>query len=218
MIDYLGKEKMKIEAIIWDIGGVLERTEDPTPRRALANRLGWQMDPLMELIFGSRDGYRVQLGLISYHEHLQNLGEILGQTQAEIKQTISEFFAGDRLDMDLVDNIRQLKHDYTTAVLSNYSSLLREKINQQWHIADAFDHLIISAEVGVKKPDPEIYQLTLERVGCLPGQAVFIDDAIENIDAAHSAGIHAVHFQNPAQAWRELSTLLADHNIPNESV
>lgn len=202
---------MGIKAVIWDIGGVLERTVDFTPRRDLAQRLGWEMDSLMDLIFGQLDSYRVQVGQISYEEHLHNLGQTLGQTRAEVEQTLADFFAGDCLDTHLVDKIRGLKKNYATAVLSNYSTTLREKINHQWQIADAFDHLIISAEVGLKKPDLRIYQLAVERVGCQANEVAFIDDALENVEAARAAGMHAVHFQNPAQAWGELTALLERH-------
>jgi putative hydrolase of the HAD superfamily len=125
-----------------------------------------------------------------------------------MKNTLEEFFAGDRLDVVLVDHIRHLKQNYTTAVLSNYSPRLRGKIFQLWQIADAFDHLIISAEVGVRKPDPKIYQITLEAVGCQADQAVFIDDVAENIAAAQSIGLHGIHFQSREQALRDLDSLL----------
>ena len=203
---------MAIKAVIWDIGGVLERTEDFAPRRALAQRLGWEMEPLMDFIFGRGDGYRMQLGQITFTQHLQNLRQVLGQTEAEMEKTLEEFFDGDRIDTHLVDEIRHLHKNYTTAVLSNYSSRLRDKITRQWQIADAFDHLIISAEVGLLKPDPKIFQLTLARIGCQAGEAVFIDDVSENIAAAQKEGIFGVHFQNPAQALSDLNAILHQHN------
>jgi epoxide hydrolase-like predicted phosphatase len=203
---------MAIKAVIWDIGGVLERTEDFGPRQALAQRLGWEIDPLMDLIFGSSDDYRVQLGQISYQDHWHNVRQTLDQTEMEMFKTLNQFFAGDRLDFELVDYVRQLRKDYTTAVLSNYSPILRDKIDHLWRIADAFDHLVISAEVGVKKPDPRIYQLALEKVGVPAGEAVFIDDAAENVSAARDIGIHAVHFSDREQALGELETLLEQKN------
>jgi len=204
---------MAIKAVIWDIGGVLERTEDFAPRRALAQRLGWEMEPLMDLIFGHSDGYRMQLGQISFAQHLQNLRQVLGQTEAEMEKTLEEFFDGDRIDTHLVDEIRHLHQNYTTAVLSNYSTRLRDKITKQWQIADAFDHLIISAEVGLLKPDPKIFQLALARIGCQAGEAVFIDDVSENIAAAKKEGIFGVHFQNAAQALGELNAILHRHDL-----
>lgn len=200
---------MKINSIIWDIGGVLERTEDPTPRNEIADHLGMTVNALSDLIFGNTTEFRVQLGQISREAHLAFVGSQLGlDDRAELDQVIDQFFAGDQLDTELVDHIRELKTKYTTAVLSNYSEILREKITTSWEIGDAFDHLIISAEVGCKKPGPEIYQIALETLGCQPGEAVFIDDFIENIQAARQLGIHGILFQTPEQTLAELNTLL----------
>ena len=202
---------MTIKAVIWDVGGVLERTEDPEPRRALAQRLGWKVGPLMDLVFGNNDAHRAQLGQISLADHWQNVRRALGQTEDELERTIEEFFAGDELDTQLVEAIRRMREDYTTAILSNYFPILRDKVNHQWKIGDAFDHLVVSAEVGVKKPDLRIFQIVLESVGCSPGQAVFIDDMIENIAAAREAGLHAVHFQTRDQALDSLNSLLQQY-------
>jgi putative hydrolase of the HAD superfamily len=202
---------MTITTIIWDIGGVLERTEDFTPRQQIAERLGMTVEDLSALIFGDTTGFRVQLGLISREEHLQYVQAQLNlPTRAELDQVLAEFFSGDRLDTDLVDHIRELKASYRMAVLSNYSEILREKITNIWQIGDAFDHLIISAEVGHKKPEPEIYQIALEKAGCQPGEAVFIDDFIENVQAAEQVGLHGIHFQNVEQTLNELNNLLAN--------
>ena len=93
-------------------------------------------------------------------------------------------------------------------MLSNYSEILREKITTTWKIGDAFEHLIISSEVGHKKPDPEIYQIALQTIGCQPGEAVFIDDFIENIEAARQLGIHGIHFITAEQTLSEIDILL----------
>jgi HAD superfamily hydrolase (TIGR01509 family) len=69
--------------------------------------------------------------------------------------------------------------------------------------------VIISAEVGLAKPDPRIYQLALERLGVDPPEAVFVDDFLRNVEAARAAGLHAVHFKGPEQARAELEQLLA---------
>jgi len=200
---------MKINTIIWDIGGVLERTEDHTPRQQQAEDLGISVNDLSELIFGNSTEFKVQLGQISREEHLAYVQAELGlSSRKAMDEVLEKFFAGDRLDTELVDNIRDFKTRFTTAVLSNYSSILREQINTTWKIGDAFDHLIISSEVGYKKPDPEIYRIALEKIGCQTNEAVFIDDFIENIHGAEALGIHGIHFKNAKQALSELASCL----------
>lgn len=199
---------MTIKAIIWDVGGVMERTEDFGPRQALADRLGWEMSDLMDLVFGKTDQHRAQLGKISLAEHWQNIGQTLGVPAADLAQIEADFFIGDTLDTALVDEIRALKADYTTAILSNYAANLRDKVLHEWQIGDAFDHIIISAEVGVMKPNPAIYRIALEKIGCQPEEAVFLDDFIENVAGAQAVGLHAVWFKTPAQAMAELQGIL----------
>jgi putative hydrolase of the HAD superfamily len=123
-------------------------------------------------------------------------------------QIESEFFAGDILDFALVDEIRTLKQQYTTAILSNYFPSLRDKVERHWKISDAFDHLVISSEVGLMKPDPAIYQIALEKANCLPDEAVFLDDFNENVTSARQVGLHGIWFRSPSQALADLENIL----------
>ena len=72
---------------------------------------------------------------------------------------------------------------------------------------DMFDVLVFSCAEGVKKPDRKIYELTLEKLGSLPEQSVFIDDNPEYINGAKKAGINTVLFQNIDQVKNELARL-----------
>jgi epoxide hydrolase-like predicted phosphatase len=202
---------MTIKTIFWDIGGVLERTEDPAPRAALADQLGWPVSELSRVIFGHVDDYRIQRGLITLEEHYANLAEALEIPTSRVDSVLDAFFGGDRLDLALVDHIRALRQEYTTAVISNYMPVLRDKITNLWQIGDAFDVLVVSSEVGVMKPDPEIYRIALEKTSTPPGQGVFIDDFIENVEGARRAGMRAIHFKAAPQALEDLHDLLDKH-------
>ncbi len=199
---------MTIHAIVWDLGGVLVRTEDRQPRQDLAARLGMRTRDLMAMVWGDETDNRAQLGQITWEEHWENIRVELGLTPEELPGAQDQFFAGDVLDTELVEFIRGLKSDYTVALLSNALSNLRHMLFEEWKIEDAFHQLIISAEVGLMKPDPAIYALTLERIGFEPAEAVFIDDFKHNIAAAKDAGMHGIHFQTPEQAKAELMSLL----------
>jgi len=84
----------------------------------------------------------------------------------------------------------------------------RRAFDERWHILDAFDQVVISAEEGVMKPDLRIYRLALERLGVAAEQAVFVDDFAENVAAARWAGMHAVHFRTTDQALDDVEQLL----------
>ena len=199
---------MVIQAVIWDLGGVLVRTEDYAPRQALAQRYGMTLAEIEEFVFSGESGDRAQRGEISVEQHWENQGRQLGLSPEEIQAFRDEFWGGDRLDTDLVAYIRRLRLDFKTGLLSNAFSDLRRVVTETWRFADAFDEMVISAEVGVVKPDPRIYHLALERLEAPPEAAVFIDDFRRNIEGARAVGLNAIHFKDPVQARGELEGLL----------
>ncbi|MGA7395914.1 MAG: HAD-IA family hydrolase, partial [Solirubrobacterales bacterium] len=79
-------------------------------------------------------------------------------------------------------------------------------------VDELFETVVDSAFVGLRKPDPKIYELTLMRIELAPEACIFIDDMKINCDAASELGIHAVHFRETAQARAEVHELLATHN------
>jgi len=199
---------MIIEAVIFDFGGVLVRTEDRKPRTDLADRLGMTYDELNALIFDSQSAIQAMKGEITAKEHWDVVQNSLGLSEEEINQVRSDFWAGDNLDEDLVDFLRDLRPKYKTVLLSNAWDDLRQMIEDVWQIDDAFDQLIISAEIGLVKPDLVIYQWMLAELGLEPSHAVFVDDFPHNVEGAQAAGLQAIHFRSPDQALGELQTLL----------
>jgi epoxide hydrolase-like predicted phosphatase len=199
---------MPIKAVIFDLGGVLVRTEDQQQRRQLADRLGISRHQMYHLVFDSQSAQLASQGKMTVAEHWEAVRQALGLPEEEFQRVPQEFWAGDRLDMELVVYIRSLRSRYRTALLSNAWDDLRGYLTDHWRIADAFDELVISAEVGVTKPEPRIYRLALERLGVAPGEAVFVDDFKENVDAARALGIHTIHFRDRQQALAELEGML----------
>ena len=199
---------MVIKAVVFDLGGVLVRTEDFTSREKLAKRLNITRRDLEELVFSGESGTRAQRGEIDIEQHWENIRVGMNYSPQAFNAFIDEFFDGDKLDTAIVDVIRNLQGAYKTALLSNAFSNLRHYVTDVWGFADAFDEMIISAEVGVMKPDASIYQITLDRLGVAPQEAVFLDDFERNIEGARAVGMHTIHFKNPVQAMDELSHAL----------
>lgn len=197
---------MSIQAIIWDFGGVLVRTEDFAERDALALELGLTPHELAMRIFDGEHRHQAQLGSVDGEVYMQEVAAEFGMDVAELH---ARFFGDDRLDEELMAYLRGLRPRYQTALLSNALSTLRSAITDRFPILDAFDVVIISAEVGLVKPDAAIYELALKRLGAQPAEAVFIDDFAENVEGARQVGLRAIHFQSRQQALGELDALLA---------
>lgn len=199
---------MTIQAIFFDIGGVLVRTIDRAPRQALAERLGMTYEALEELVFGGESGRRAQLGLIAEAEQWAYACQQTGWPVEQVAEFRAQFFAGDRLDTRLVEYIRGLRRLYKTGIISNGMNNTRAMIDGPWGMGALFDAIVISSEVGIMKPDRRIYLHTLQRLDVQPEQAVFIDDFQHNIAGAQSIGMQGIHFINPVQTLAELDALL----------
>jgi glucose-1-phosphatase len=197
-----------IKAVIFDLGGVILRTEDPQPRVELAQRLGITRWELEEAVFNNPISQQAERGLATAEEVWAEVGRRLNLPGEEIVPVRRAFFGGDRVDFELIELIQQLRGQYTTALLSNtwlvdLPGFLRDDLQ----VPDTFDVVISSAQARVAKPDAEIFHLALEQVNAQPAEAVFVDDNAANIQAAAGLGIHTVRFLNPSQAQAELLAL-----------
>ncbi len=195
-------------AVIVDFGGVLVRSEDPSPREALARELGMTVEELEALIFTSGLSLQAQRGEFPEPEFWKAIGERLGiRTAEEIHRVRQRFFAGDRLNEPLVEALRRWKGQVALGLISNAWSGLREVL-RRLGLLELFDGVVISAEVGLLKPDPRIYLLALERLGVPPEAAAFVDDLPENVQAARALGLYGIHFRDTLGTLRQLEEWL----------
>ncbi len=199
---------MTIRAVFFDLGGVIARTEQPEPRIRLADSLGMTYADIDKLVFENDSSKQASLGLITETQHWQNITRSLNLPESEVERLRTEFFAGDRIDYELVNLMRSLRPAIKVGLISNAWSELRDWIVSK-DFADAFDDMVISAEVGFAKPDARIYQAALQNLQVLPAESVFLDDMSRNVAAARKIGMHAIHFTHPDQAIAELRALLA---------
>jgi epoxide hydrolase-like predicted phosphatase len=206
----MAEPKPNIRALIFDFGGVLMRTVDRGPRRRLASRFGLSVDELEELVFGGPDSLLADTGGMSSEERWRRVSQRLDlPTKQAADSFVREFFSGEALDDRLVDHIRMLHREYKTALLSNASDSLDRFVREELGLEEVFDVIIISALVGVRKPDALIYQLALERLGVSAGEALFVDDLADNVEGARKLGLQAIQFRTKQQFMEDLQTLLA---------
>ena len=202
---------MTIRAVYFDFGGVIVRTEFQAPRQHLAERLGMEYESLIKVVFDSETAIQATMGQISEDEHWAAVMRRLHLPESDAQAIQDEFFAGDIIDTNLLDFMRGLRKKVKVGLISNAWSGLRPYMISH-KFADAFDSMIISAEAGVAKPGPDIYQIALEKLGVAPPESVFLDDFPENVAGARAIGMQAIHFIQPEQALKELKRLLANHN------
>lgn len=193
-----------IKAVIFDMGGVLLRTEDRASRTALGARYGLSYEQIDELVFNRESALRASVGEISEEEHWASIAGHLGFNRSEIPAFREAFWDGDREDEELLELIDSFRPRLRTALLSNAWSNARRDIGLRHNILRVFDVVIFSAELKMAKPNPRIYQHALDLLGVEPEEAIFVDDMPANVEAANALGIHGIQFLNTQQIIHDL--------------
>lgn len=193
---------------MFDLGGVLLRTDDPQPRVNLARQYGITREELEKLVFASKISLKAESGEASPEEVWRYAQKTLRIANEEMIAFQNAFWAGDRLDEGLLALVQTLRGRYRTILLSNAWLGMRKNVAQRFGSLDAFEMQIFSAEVGLRKPDPGIFQHVLDLIGADPEEVVFVDDFAENIQAARRLGLRTIQFRNSQQTRADLTALL----------
>ena len=120
---------------------------------------------------------------------------------------IDRMFAGAQLDQAMVTAVRAARAaGIVTGLVSNSWGTRRYPTEL---LAELFDGVAISGDVGIRKPAPEIYRLGAERIGLAPEACVFVDDLPFNLDPARALGMTTVHHVDAVTTVPELERLLA---------
>ncbi len=197
---------MSKRAILFDYGGVIQQTMDHTPRYRWDERLGMPHGTVERAVHNTTSWVQVQLGQMNMADYWHDVGQKLTLSDEETVKLAADFYAGDVIVQDVIEAIRTLRKDgHTVALLSNNSPDLAA-IMADLGIADLFNPLIVSAEMGIMKPDAAAYEAALKQLEQPADEVVFIDDNADNITGAQALGIHAVQY-TPGM---NLSTALAD--------
>ena len=199
-----------IRAIIFDFGGVLMRTGDPAGRREWETRLGLSTGMLERAVHGSDLWVKTQSGLVSPDDYWAQTAAALGAAESDIPLLRHDYFRDDHLDPGLMSFIATLRQaGYKVGLLSNDALTLETKLRDELAIYDAFDAVVISAQIGVMKPDERAYLAMTQALGVTPTEAVFIDDNAANIDGASRAGLWAIRYEAGMDVQAALAPYLA---------
>lgn len=197
--------KPDIKAVIFDMGGVLVRCVKPEIRAELGKPYGLTREALEKMVFVNPVAELASVGKASDEELWQHIGQLVGVPPAELSRFRETFWSADDVNHELVEVIKALRKRYKTGLLSNAWIDARQSLTTKYpHMMESFDVSVFSAEVGMVKPDAIFYHWILERLKVQPAQAVFVDDFVENIEAAKMLGIHAIRFVSNEQALADL--------------
>ncbi len=198
----------KINAVIFDMGGVLLRTIDSQPRDAIAERFGVTRAELEAFIFMSETSLRSEVGELTDKEHWETVLRHFNQPVGDYLKVYDEYFSGDAIDKELLAFAVSLKPDYQLGLLSNAWVNARPRLSRHFDFINVFDVSVFSCEVGMRKPDSTIFRVMLEKMGAGAKNAVFIDDMPLNIEGAKSAGLHAIRYTDTPSTIAAVKAML----------
>jgi putative hydrolase of the HAD superfamily len=208
--------RLALKAVIFDYGLVLTGPQDPQALRALIRITGLDPDTFHRLYWADRHMYD-EGGLtgIAYWE------KILSETGLPPNPgTISELIDLDA-SMWMTENAGMLRWHgllkaagLKTAILSNMGDEVAERIERELAWINRFDVRVWSYQLLMVKPDPRIYTRTLDLLGIEPGDALFLDDRLVNIEAARALGMQGLVFSTMEQLRSDLLACGFDAELP----
>lgn len=207
----------RVEVVVSDFGGVLT-TPLMQAFAAVQEHSGipWEkfaagMARAAELA-GRQPLFELERGAISEAEFIRQLdagmSEVLGH-EVSLHGFGERLFEALHPNEELIAFMRELSgRGYRMAILTNNVREWEARWRAMLPIDEIFELVVDSAFVGMRKPEPEIYELLLSRLGVAAEATVFIDDLEINCEAARALGMNAVHFQKTDQTIGEVEALL----------
>ncbi len=146
-------------------------------------------------------------GYISHEEYIAQVAQLAGKTFAEIESIVQ---ANHIRNQAMVDCVRTLRPAYKVALLSNVGRGVIDRLFTSSELTELFDVVVLSSEVGMIKPDGDIYRFTAERLEVAESECVMIDDLAVNIEGAKSVGMQGIVYQSASQVQADMAALIGN--------
>lgn len=187
-----------IRAIIFDCFGVLAGSGFNETYRQAGGNLEADMKFVKNIL------REASSGTISSHDFMTKIADKIGITTDEWQTVVNE---AEKPNLELFEYIKQLKSKYKIGLLSNANhGVMQRKFSPEQ--LSLFDDVVVSAEVGLIKPYPEIYELAAKRLSVRPDECIFIDDSPTQVGGAMATGMQAIQYVNLEQMKTDLRKLL----------
>jgi epoxide hydrolase-like predicted phosphatase len=174
-----------IKAVIFDCFGVIVTDAFQMLHTELQTKDPVAATQVDDLVYGSQRGY------ITPEDSVRQMAELFGMDEQQFRYAVDR---GESKDQELIAYIKQLRKHYKTAMLSNIGvESLRKRFSDK-ELAELFDAVVTSGEVGYAKPEAEIYQIAADRLGVRFDECLFTDDREDFCAAARSTGMQAIRY------------------------
>jgi putative hydrolase of the HAD superfamily len=197
-----------VRNVIFDLGGVVFDW-NPDHIVARVQPVPELQAPLKQALFGHADWRLFDRGTLTEPELIERLQLRLGATRREVEAILDAVRNSLVEKPETIKLMRALQQQGTPLYcLSNMPASVYTHLRQRHNFWDAFSGIVISGEVQMMKPEPEVFVHLLSTFNLRAQECVFIDDLPANIESARRVGLQAIWFKDAAQCRRELDQIL----------
>jgi glucose-1-phosphatase len=213
---YFSLTMQKPEAIIFDLGGVILDIDYNLTRKAFEDLGVKQFDEMYSQAGADKLFSNLEMGTVAEEHFYEELNRRtgLGLSPGEIKSAWCAMLLTFREES--LQFLETLRPQYKTFLLSNTNHIHLPEFNKLYLAGDRshpfskyFDRAYYSCEMGMRKPEADIYEWVLSQEKLDPSKTVFVDDSLQNVEAARKAGMHGILLE-PGMRIEKL-----DFSIPN---
>lgn len=196
----------KIKAVIFDLGNVLVDFDHRIAAEKVSKLTDKTAEEIFNFFFNSELTGLFEEGRISPQDFFLKVKEALNfkLDYAEFLPIWNTIFFLSEKNCMVYALAKNLKKNYKLALLSNINILHFEYLKSRFPVFDVFCNIIVSCEVGLRKPHPLIYKKTLEALGVLPSEVFYTDDRAELIQGARELGIRGFVFEGIDELEKDL--------------
>ena len=195
-----------IDTIIFDLGGVIVSPECEKLDALVSKALGIKFEDFKQAAAKYKsDLTKGKLTLLDAYSSLVSELNIKDYTAKDILKTHLKIMDRilDNLDQNILSLLQKLRKDYRLVCLANTESEI-VSLTRKHGIYDYFEKAYVSPELGMKKPDAEIYLAVLKDLNCKPENTLLIDDKKENVEGAEKVGIRVIYYNPGMNLQKEL--------------
>lgn len=197
---------MFYQLVIFDLGGVLVRSDSDRLVHQLAQLIGRSFDEVQEIVYHDELLLPLEIGQIKPEAYYDGL-----KRKLQVPWTYEQFVRSwnDILteDPDVAWIVQRLRARHQLMALTNTNTLHIGYMKQAIPSLSLFHDVVASCDVGLRKPDAQIYRLVLERSGVRANRVVYIDDRLEMVEGGRSLGLVGIRFQSSRQLEHDLRQL-----------
>ncbi len=197
------KKNKQIENLIFDLGGVIILS-DKVDFSEFDDKFSLPRGTAKKVVSACFKKKETQENFDVRSYFKKNFEDLL--SFQEYNSILEAVFQSERVNKELVSWIEKKRNDYTILLLTNNTPALGELLGKKFKIEHLFDYVFNSAEIGLAKPDPEIFKYVLNKTGNKPEACFFVDNSPENTKTASNLGLNTVTFQGNNNFFKKIES------------